>query len=125
MAYAVYMGRPPKPRGVPPPPPLVWRRTRIRDWRKKRDLTQQEVADRLTARGIELTRESVQRIETGNQRPLITALEAMAEILGTDVTSMLNCDPDAANDIAAFSRLDPQTRRLLLRFAQSDDTPGE
>lgn len=100
----------------------VWRKTRIKEWRKRAGLSQQEVADKLAERGVELTRESVQRIENGTQRPLITAIEAMAAIFDTDVHSMLNTSPDEAADIAAFARLDRVQRRRVLRFfADSDD----
>lgn len=114
------MGRTPK-KLPSPPKKLFWRKTRIRDWRKAADMTQQNVADALAERSVELSRESIQRIEAGTQRPLITAIEAMAALFKTDVHSLLNRSPHEADDLAAFGRLDPRTRRILLRAAQDPD----
>jgi transcriptional regulator with XRE-family HTH domain len=114
------MGRTPKKLPAPPKK-LFWRRTRIREWREAAHLTQQNVADALAERGVDLSRESIQRIEAGTQRPLITAIEAMAGLFKTDVHSLLNRSPGDAADLAAFERLDARTRRILLRAAQDTD----
>src|ERR1041384_1866082 len=57
--------------------PLRWRKTRIRDWRKAADMTQQELADALDQIGIALDRVSIARIESGEQMPLVETIEAM------------------------------------------------
>lgn len=101
--------------------PLRWRRTRIALWRKRADMTQQEVADHLAERSpaIELTRVSIARIETGEQMPSAEVLEAMAALFGVDVDTMLNLTPDEAHEVLTFKAMQPDERRRVLRIARA------
>lgn len=106
----------PSPKRKPAPKKtLRWRANRISLWRDDANLTQQDMADRLTARGLKLDRVSVTRIENGKQMPTIEILEAMADILQTDVTSMTNYTPAQAKELSRLHRMDEQERERLLR----------
>ena len=64
------------------------RRTFIKKWREYRDLTQDELAERL-----ETSKASISRIEAGSQAYTQDFLEACAEALRTDPASLLMRDP--------------------------------
>src|SRR5262245_13576477 len=81
------------------PPGLPWRITKIRLWREKAGLTQQEVADKLVELDPDLdyTRTSIQRIEHGLQKPQVIVLEAMARMFGApNLSAMLDQTPEEA-----------------------------
>ena len=108
-----------------PVDPLRWRRTRISDWRKDANLTQQQVADALTADGVRLDRVSIGRIEAGQQMATIAALECMASLFETDIDSMLKYTPEQARQIQAFWRLRPDEQATVLRIARATRGGGE
>ncbi len=81
--HSVYMGKRVQPRAKP-----AYRRTFIRQWRDHRDLTLEQLADRVGS-----THVSLSRIERGLQPYSQTLLEALAEALQTDVASLLMRDP--------------------------------
>lgn len=95
--------------------PLAWKPNHIAEHREAAEMTQQDMADRLRERGIELGRNSVGRIEQGKQRPFHDTLEAMADILGIDVDSMVNLTPEEATIVGRFRNLSPADRRRALR----------
>lgn len=64
----------------------------LRDWRKARDLTQEELADR-----IGMTHPSVQRIETNQQALTQPVLDKLAIALGTTRGNILDRKPDASD----------------------------
>ena len=122
--YRVYMARTPKGRSaaVRRGVGLPWRITRIRLWRKKADLTQQRVADQLSERFPELdySRESIQRIETGNQRPPVIVLEALVSLLGApNLTALLDRTPEEAMEIHKIEVLPAKERQRLLRLMEA------
>ena len=98
---------------------LRWRKTRIADWRTAAGFTQQQVADALTEHGIKLDRVSVGRIEGGKQMPTIEALEFMATMFKTDITSMLNLTPEQAKHIREFGSLDTDAQDTILRMVRA------
>lgn len=100
-------------------PPLRWRQNRIKDHRKAAKLTQQDIADALAERGIELDRVSVGRIEKGEQHTGIEVIEAIADILNIDVHSMLNLSPEQAQLFREFSRLDMREQRRVIRIIEA------
>lgn len=67
--------------------------TYIRQWRLKRDLTLEQVKERLLQHDISITRTSLSRIELGKQPYSQPILEALARILETDPGSLLMRDP--------------------------------
>jgi transcriptional regulator with XRE-family HTH domain len=64
------------------------RRTFIKQWREYRELTQDQLAERL-----ETSKASISRIESGQQAYTQDFLEACAEALRTDPASLLMRDP--------------------------------
>lgn len=75
------------------------RRTFIKQWREYRDLTQDDLAERL-----ETSKASISRIESGVQAYTQDFLEACAEALRTDPASLLMRDP--TDDEAVWSLWD-------------------
>lgn len=128
--HHAYMPRTPqKPRRLTklqrlakPSTELPWRLTKIKLWRKGAELTQQAVADRLVEMDPDLdyTRESIQRIENGKQRPGVIVLEAMVIMFGApDLTSLLDRTPEEADEHRQIVALDPKERRRLLRMMEA------
>jgi transcriptional regulator with XRE-family HTH domain len=72
------------------------RRTFIKQWREYRDLTQDDLAERL-----ETSKASISRIENGEQAYTQDFLEACADALRTDPASLLMRDP--TDDEAVWS----------------------
>jgi transcriptional regulator with XRE-family HTH domain len=75
------------------------RRTFIKQWREYRELTQDQLAERL-----ETSKASISRIESGQQAYTQDFLEACAEALRTDPASLLMRDP--TDDEAVWSLWD-------------------
>jgi transcriptional regulator with XRE-family HTH domain len=69
----------------------------IRAWRKHRDLTQEELAQRM---GI--GRSYLSKIETGERRYDQTILEAASAILDCTPAALIGRDPVAVDDIAVL-----------------------
>jgi transcriptional regulator with XRE-family HTH domain len=69
-------------------PKRARRRTFIKQWREYRELTQDQLAERL-----ETSKASISRIESGQQAYTQDFLEACAEALRTDPASLLMRDP--------------------------------
>lgn len=120
------MARTPSKRRVrgtkPPKKPLAWRITKIKLWRKDAKMTHQKVADGLVQIDADLDydRVSIQRIETGNQRPPVIVLEAMVRLLkAPNLTAMLDRTPDEAREIAKIEAMEPKERRRLLRLMEA------
>ncbi len=66
---------------------------------------------------LDYTRTSIQRIETGKQRPPVIVLEAMVVMFGApDLTSMLDRTPDEAEEYRQIAALDPRERRRMLKW---------
>jgi len=76
-----------KPR-VLPRPKRVLRRTFIREWRKFRGLTQEQLGER-----VEMTGSHISMIEAGQRPYTQETLEAIAEALQTDPASLLMRNP--------------------------------
>jgi transcriptional regulator with XRE-family HTH domain len=77
----------------------IRRRTFIKQWREHRELTQEDLAERL-----ETSKASISRIEAGQQAYTQDFLEACAEALRTDPASLLMRDP--TDDEAVWSLWD-------------------
>jgi transcriptional regulator with XRE-family HTH domain len=90
-------------------------------------MTQQEVADRLVQMDPDLdyTRTSVQRIETGNQRPSVVVLEAMVVMFGApNLSAMLDRTPEEAEALQKIEALEPKEVRRLLRLLEAGRDEG-
>jgi transcriptional regulator with XRE-family HTH domain len=77
-----------------PLPRPKFRRTYIAQWREYRNLTQEQLADRL-----EMTQSHLSMLENGKRGYTQETLEAVAEALQTDVASLLMRDPSAPDAI--------------------------
>jgi transcriptional regulator with XRE-family HTH domain len=73
------------------------RRTFIKQWREYRDLTQDDLAERL-----ETSKASISRIENGEQAYTQDFLEACADALRTDPASLLMRDPPTTRPCGRF-----------------------
>lgn len=69
------------------------KRTYIRDWRKKRGHTLDEMVGRLEALGVKITGASLSRIERGQQPYSQDILEAIADSLDVTVAQLVEHDP--------------------------------
>ena len=77
------------PKRIGYPRPKQRRRTFIREWREFRNLTQDQLGERLDTSGS-----SISRIEKGEQPYTQDTLEAIAEALQTDAASLLMRNPN-------------------------------
>lgn len=91
------------------------RRHFIREWRKHRLLTQEQLAERISASTANLS-----RVESGQQNYTQGMLEAIAEALQTDAASLLMRNP--ASDEAIWSIWDsakPGQRQQIIEIAKT------
>ncbi len=98
------------------------RRTFIRAWRLHRDLTLEQLADRLTeAHSVPMTHASLSRIERGMQPYSQPILEALAEELtGGDVASLLMRSPDDPEGLwSIWDQAEPAQRQQIVAVAQA------
>lgn len=91
------------------------RKTFIRAWREARNLTQEQLADRLLT-----TKANISRVETGTQGYTQDFLEACAEALGTDVASLLMRDPTHPEAIwSIWDKAKPGERQMIVDIAKT------
>jgi transcriptional regulator with XRE-family HTH domain len=78
--------------------------TRIRDWRHKRGLSQQ-----LLAEAAGLTQNGIFRLESGETNPQLTTLQQIASALGCSVRELVvgttDCDPILAQRLGRVKRV--------------------
>ncbi len=72
----------------------------IRDLRKDRHMTQEELAERLF-----VTRQTVSNYETGRSNPDVEALQKLAEVLQTDLSSLIYGPPSRMEKKGDYKRL--------------------
>lgn len=80
----------------------LYRRTYIREWRKKRNLSLRRLAERLeqTPGGdLMLSHVSIGRIERGVQPYSQANLEAIADALGVSAATLLEVNPEKDGDV--------------------------
>jgi transcriptional regulator with XRE-family HTH domain len=93
----------------------TYRRTFIRQWRKHRNLTLAQLADR-----VGTTHATLSRIERGIQPYNQPLLEAIADALGTDPASLLMRNPEDPEGIwTLLDNAEPALRRQLVAIAQT------
>jgi transcriptional regulator with XRE-family HTH domain len=89
--------------------------TQFKAWRKYRDLTQEQLAERI---GMTKTRVSLK--ETGKEPYDQYYLEAMADALRTDAASLLARDPGAEDSLhQLFDALSPAMRARALEVVRA------
>lgn len=109
--HTVYMAKQVTPRFRQ----VQYRRTFIRQWRKLRGLTLEQLADRIGS-----THASLSRIEGGKQPYSQPLLEAIAEALQTDVASLLMRDPSEPDAIwSVWDQAKPAERRQIVEIAKT------
>lgn len=91
--------------------------TYIRQWRQHRNLTLEQVKERLeNLHEIGITRTSLSRIELGKQPYSQPILEALADVLETDPASLLMRDPSHGEGIwSIWDRIEIPKRSDALR----------
>lgn len=97
------------------PPASRFRPTFIRQWRQARNLTLEQLADRL-----EMTAGHLSMLERGQRGYTQETLEAIADALLTDVASLLMrnpADPDAIWSV--WDQAKPGTRRQIVEIAKT------
>lgn len=80
----------------------------IREWREHRDLTQQQLAER-----IGTSKQSISRIEQGKQPYTQESLEALGEALNATPVELISRDPKREPDLPIFDL--PVTDRERVR----------
>lgn len=92
-----------------------WRKTYIREWRKYRGLTLEQVAERAG-----MTAGNLSHLERGRQAYTQHALEAIAEALNTDPASLLMRDPTKEDPIwSIWDQAKPGERRQITEIAKT------
>ena len=96
-------------------PPTQYRRTFIRQWRKSRGLTLEQLADRVGS-----THATLSRLEKGLHPYKQPLLERIADELGTDPSSLLNRDPNDSDDIGPiWNQAKADERRMIVEIAKT------
>src|SRR5215831_965649 len=90
-----------------------FRRTFIREWRKHRGLTLEQVAGRL-----DMTPGHISMLERGQRGYTQETLEAVAAALQTDVASLLMRDPSDSEGLwSIWDKAKPVQRRQIVEIA--------
>src|SRR5262245_21332200 len=93
--------------------PRRFRRTFIRQWRKHRGLTLEQLAERL-----EMTPSHLSMLERGERGYTQETLEALSEALQTDTASLLMRDPTDPDAIwSVWDQAKPGERRMIVDIA--------
>lgn len=91
------------------------RRTFIREWRKYRDLTLEQLAERL-----DMTSSHLSMLERGQRAYTQDTLEAIADALMTDVASLLMRDPSDPEAIwTIWEQAKPGQRKQIVDVARA------
>lgn len=80
----------------------LFKRTYIRNWRKKAQLSLRALADRMEVEpggDLLISHVSIGRIERGQQPYSQPIIEAIAEALGVSVSALLEINPDIENSV--------------------------
>lgn len=97
------------------------KKTFIRQWRKKRNLTLEQLSSRLEEFGEhELGPTALSMLERGERGYTQQSLEAIAEALQTDVASLLMRDPADPDAIwSIWDNAKPGERRTIVEVARA------
>jgi len=92
----------------------------LREWRRKRDLTQEQVVNRLVAMDdphLPATAASLSRLENGKQPYSERVLEALADIYDTEPEHLIGRNPFKEGDVIDFvARLNERQRQQVMAF---------
>jgi transcriptional regulator with XRE-family HTH domain len=84
----------------------------IRAWREHQGLTQDQLAEKL-----DMSKAQLSRVENLHQGYTQDLLEAIAEILATDVISLLSEPPEGESLWSVWRSASPDQRTLIREFA--------
>jgi transcriptional regulator with XRE-family HTH domain len=108
------------------PPPYQrkqYRRTFIRDWRKHRGLTLEQLAARIetiTEGALTITASALSLLERGQSAYTQGTLEALAHALQTTDAALLSVDPNKEGEVVdLMRRLDEREREQALRVLKA------
>lgn len=105
----------PKPFNARMPRPNKFRRTFIREWRQFRQLTLEQLADRL-----EMTASHLSMLERGQRGYTQDTLEQIADSLLTDTASLLMRNPQDPDAIwSIWDQAKPGQRRQIVEIAKT------
>jgi transcriptional regulator with XRE-family HTH domain len=99
-----------------------FQRTFIRQWREHRNLTLEQLAER-----VDMTASYLSMLERGQRGYTQDTLEALAHALQTDTASLLRRDPTGEGDDAIWSIWDqakPGERRMIVDIAKTITKTG-
>lgn len=103
------------PRVTPRFKATVRRRIFLQQWRKYRNLTQEELADR-----VGMSKGNISQLEQGVQGYSQEGLEALAEALQCDPGQLLNVDPSKDDAIwSIWERAKPAERTMIVEVAKT------
>lgn len=94
----------------------------IKEWRKKRKLTQKELAARMEREpGVELmSYVTVSNIERGEQSPTLEQLYALADALDVTIAMLVTHHPDKDGEVVdLLGRLRPDNRETVLKMLKA------
>lgn len=98
-----------------------YRKTYIREWRKFRNLTQEQLSSRLEELGQhDLGPTALSMLERGERAYTQQSLEALAEALSTDAASLLMRNPMDPEAIwSVWEQAKPGERRMIVDIAKT------
>jgi transcriptional regulator with XRE-family HTH domain len=98
-----------------------YRRTFIREWRKHRQLTLEQLSSRLEELGQgDLGPSALSMLERGQRAYTQQSLEALANALQTDVASLLMRNPTDPEAIwSVWDNAQPGERRMIVEIAKT------
>ncbi len=97
------------------PTRIPYRKTFMRQWRKYRDQSLEELAEK-----IGITHATLSRIERGKHPYSQAILEKVAAELSTDVPSLLTRDPEDPQNIwGIWEQANPSERALIVDIAKT------
>jgi transcriptional regulator with XRE-family HTH domain len=103
-----------------PPPRNRFRQTFIKQWREYRNLTQEQLAERL-----DMTQSHLSMLEGGKRGYTQETLEALAEALQTDAASLLMRNPTDGDAIwSIWEQAKPGERRMIVDIAKTVTKTG-
>ena len=77
---------------------------RLKGFREDHGFSQQDLSGKLINRGINLSRETISKIESGNRNITVLEIKALAEVLNVSYEEIVKDDSEKDNLVALFRR---------------------
>ena len=118
--HHMYMMQTRAPSRARPKKPKVYRRTFIRAYRLRAEISLEDLAEAVGERtGDGMTHASLSRIERGLQPYSQPILEAIADVLGISTTALLGRDPDAPDIWSTWEHATRDEQRKIADIART------